>query len=95
MELLQILLSLFSNNLGGGAFNNVINLLKANSFDLKKTLSSLTTKDLEPILKEFLSAQAKKNPTDGYYSPSVGLSPIMPFADKQIVYILNKHFCSP
>ncbi|MBE5749513.1 MAG: hypothetical protein E7346_01420 [Clostridiales bacterium] len=94
MEILQVLLSLFLNGENGGAFAPVIKRLANNSFDLKKTLLSLTPEEVEPIIKEFMKFSDKKSPTNGY-SPSVGLDPIAMIADKEIVYTLNKYFHEP
>ena len=91
MDLLQFLLSLLFNGKNGGAFMPVIKLLADNSFDIKKTLSCLTPDQIEPIVKEFMRYENKKNPTDGC-SPSVGLTPIALIADKEIVYTLNRYF---
>ena len=94
MEILQVLLSLFLNGEKGGAFAPVIKTIANNSFDLKKTLLSLTPEEIEPIINEFVKFSNKKSPTSGY-SPSVGLDPIALIADKEIVYTLNKYFHEP
>jgi hypothetical protein len=66
--------------------------LKDNSFDIKKVINSLNPEILEPIIKEFTNAK-KTNPTEtvGF---GEGLKPIAAFADKDVVYTLNKYFYS-
>ena len=91
MEILQNLLSLLSKNQNLGALKPIIDLLSKNSFDLKKTLSTLDLSSLMPIVSQFASAFNNKNPTTEY-SSAVGLKPIALIADKEIVYTLNKYF---
>jgi len=95
MEILQFLLSL----LGGGknleGLSPVIELLKKNSFNLGDTLKNLDLQTIAPIVKEFMkNAQNKKNPTENSVGYGYALNPIAPFADKDIVYSLNKYFYS-
>lgn len=93
MEILQILLSFFLNNYKGGALKPVFDILKNNSFDIGKVLKSLNPQILEPIMKEFFSGQNKPNPTENV-GFGEGLKPIACFADKDIVYTLNRYFYS-
>ncbi len=92
MEILQFLLSFFLKEYGG-AFNNIVPIiesLRENSFDLKKTLSSLNPEVLEPILKTFASGFGGIKNNDGYPKDN-RLSPIINIADKEIVYALNRY----
>ena len=59
---------------------------------LSKVLKSLTPDLIEPIIKEFTGAK-KTNPTDNF-GFAEGLKPIATFADKDVVYTLNKYFYS-
>jgi len=95
MEILQFLLSL----LGGGknleGLSPVIELLKKNSFNLGETLKNLDLQTIAPIIKEFIQkSQNNKNPTENSVGYGYALNPIAPFADKNIVYSLNKYFYS-
>jgi hypothetical protein len=94
MEILQNLLSLLSTNSNLGGFKPIVDLLEKNSFDLKKTLSSLDLSAVMPIITSFLSSiNDKKSPTTA--STAVGLDPIAFIADKEIVFTLNKYFSDP
>ena len=90
MEILQFLLNLLNGNSNLGVLAPIINLLKENSFDIKKTLNSLSPDTLAPIIKEFMSAQNNIRPTETV-GRSEGLTPIANVADKDIVYTLNKY----
>ena len=89
MEILQFLFSLFKDNTLIKNLLPIFELLRANNFDLKKTLSMLNPEQLQPIIKELSNFFQSKSPTQ-----SVGLdnalSPILDLADKDIVFALNK-----
>ncbi|MBR1967969.1 MAG: hypothetical protein IKA11_01065 [Clostridia bacterium] len=91
MEILQFLLSLISKNFGGGILEPIINILKDNSFDIKKALNSLSPETLAPIVKQFMKMNENKNPTE-HVGLGEGLKPIANIADKNIVYTLNRYF---
>ncbi len=80
--------------MGSGGFTKILELFKDNSFDVKKTLSSLTPETVAPLVKEFLSGANKKSPAHSN-AQSVGVSPISNVADKDIVYTLNKYLGEP
>ena len=94
MEILQILLSFFASEYGNGALKPVVDLLKENSFDIKRTLKSVNPQTLISIFKEFMIELNKKNPPAQTGGDFNALSPIANVADKQIVYSLNKYLCS-
>ncbi len=94
MEILQFLINLLNNNQNFGALAPVINALKENSFDIKKTLSSINPEILAPLIKGFFES-ANKNPTDSVGQYYYGLEPIKNVADKDIVYTLNKYLGEP
>ena len=50
MEIIYFLLSFFLSEYEGGKFKPLFDLLKDNSFDLKKTFSSLTPEILAPLI---------------------------------------------
>lgn len=91
MEILQNLLSLLMNNQNLNGLKPIMDLLAKNSFDIKKTLSSLDLNSIMPIINQFMNTMKNKSPTTEY-SPAVGLTPIANVADKEIVYTLNKYF---
>ena len=94
MEILQFLLSLLSGNENFKRFQPIFNLLKENSFDIKKVLAHLDINALAPILKDFMSFA--KNPVENKNNfQSFGLTPIAKIADKDIVYTLNQYFHEP
>ncbi len=93
MDLLQILTNLLNGNNISPAFKEVFSLLQQNSFDIKRTISSLTPKSLIAIFGELMK-NAQKNPPNQPVGGNYGLSPIAEIADKDVVYTLNKYFSS-
>lgn len=97
MEILQNLLSFFINEYDGGKFKPLFELLKNNSFDIKKALHHLNLDAIAPLIQEFLkhgNSDNKNNFSSQTYSQGVGLNPIAKIADKDIVYTLNQYFYS-
>ena len=93
MEILQNLLSFFLNEYNGGKFKPLFDLLKNNSFDIKKAISNLNLDAIAPLIQEFMQ---KNNPTQTQsVGRDYGLNPIAKIADKDIVYTLNQYFYSP
>ena len=94
MEILQFLLSFFLNNFKGGSLSPIFNLLKENSFDIKKLVQNLNPEVLAPIIKSFMELNKnEKSPTE-FVGQGEGLKPIATIADKDIVYTLNRYFYS-
>lgn len=91
MEILQFLLSFFSQELNGGKFAPLFELFRDNSFDLKKIIKNLNPEIIAPLVQEFMNFSKNNNPT-ATVGQTVGLSPIANIADKEIVYSLNKYF---
>ncbi|MBE7086704.1 MAG: hypothetical protein E7369_00205 [Clostridiales bacterium] len=89
MELLQFILSFFLKEFGLSNLEPIIDGLKNNSLDLKSILSTLTPEMLSPILNGLFKKQ-DPSPNEG----SKGVSPIISFADKQIVDTLNAYFAN-
>lgn len=89
MEILQVLLSLFSNGQNMQVIKDIFLLLKQNDFDIRKTILNLDSKTIEPIIEQFVK-NINNRPTEtvGRYQ---GLTPISNIADKDIVYCLNKY----
>ncbi len=90
MELLQILLSLLSND-KLSAFTPLLELLRQNSFDIGKTIKSLTPEMLAPLFKELVKS-AKQSSEPFTVRSTDGLKPIDGIADKFIVSSLNEYF---
>lgn len=88
MEILQLLTSFLSNNQNLKVLAPIIEILRANNFDIKKALSSLTPEMIKPIIEQFSLMQNSKQSFDGQVQ---GLTPISNIADKDIVYSLNKY----
>ncbi len=89
MDLLQFILSLLGNDKIINLFSPIIERLRQNSFDFKKTLASLDPETLKPIIEEFM--QSINNRPAQSAERTNGLKPISNIADKDIVYVLNKY----
>ena len=89
MELLQFLTSLLTNEKNSRFLTPIFEILKQNSFDLKKVLSNLDPQLLRPIIKEFIST-INNRPTNNV-GRNNGLTPISNIADKDIIFSLNKY----
>jgi len=87
MELLQNLLSFFTEKAGLDKLTPLINAVKNGNFDLKSILNSIRLEDIAPILNSFFSNNKTPSKADGER-----LAPILEFADVEIVYSLNKYF---
>ena len=92
MEILQFLISFFAKEYGLDKFAPILNCLKENSYDLKKTLLSLKPEVVAPILQSLFSNANKTNPRND--NGGYGLQPITWIADMQIVDCLNGYFTS-
>ena len=88
MEISDIIKNLMSNN-NLSALIPVINLLRDNSFDIKKTISGITPETLMKLGGELLKNSVIE-PTF-HETQKIGVSPIANIADKDIVYILNRY----
>lgn len=96
MEILQNLLSFFIKEYDGGKFKPIFELLKNNSFDIKKALGNLNLDDIAPLIQEFFKYNNTndKSKSSAVFSQGFGLNPIAKIADKDIVYTLNQYFYS-
>ena len=72
----------------------VLNLLRENSFDLKRTLNNLTPETLMPIISALSQSKGENQPTASFTAENVGVTPIANVADKEIVYVLNRYLSS-
>lgn len=91
MEILQLLTSFLNNNQNLKVIAPIVEILRANNFDIKKALSSLTPEMIKPIVEQFSMMQNNKN---SFSEQSNGLTPISNIADKDIVYCLNRYLSS-
>ena len=94
MDILSVLKNLLSET-DARSFAPVIDLLRKNSFDVKKTIDALTPETLTPILRSFLSSYRETHgKTDDFTARPVGVTAIANIADKEIVYCLNRYLSS-
>jgi hypothetical protein len=93
MDILEFLLGNFLDNDKKNTVKSLIEVLKNNSFDLKSILTANNLSAILPLIKDLSFLWEKKNPTEsvGQYH---NLSPIAPFADREIVYSLNRYLSS-
>ena len=89
MEILQFLTQFLANEQNFKIIAPILDLLKQNSFDIKRVLSSLNPQVLAPIIKEFM-ANMNNRPKNNV-GRNNGLSPISNIADKDIIFSLNKY----
>ena len=91
MDFLKNLLSLLSNDKVIDDAMPLLNLLKDNSFDIKKVLSSLDLSTILPLLEKLINTE--NSPPERYQSgENLHLTPISKVADSQIIYALNRYF---
>lgn len=93
MDIMNMLKNLV---LGANAqeFAPVINLLRENSFDIKRTLNALSPETLAPILKTLFLNTAGSGKEQNGFPENVGVAAIANVADKEIVYSLNRYLSS-
>ena len=89
MEILQFLFSLFKDNALIKNLMPIFELLKANNFDLKSTLSQIDIEKLQPLIQELSTFFQSKSPASSTGLDNA-LSPILDLADKDIIFALNK-----
>ncbi|MBE7081317.1 MAG: hypothetical protein E7372_02015 [Clostridiales bacterium] len=89
MDLLQFITSLLGNDNMVKLLSPIIELLRQNSFDIKKVLASLDPEMLKPIIEEFMKS-INNRPAQSAERTN-GLQPISNIADRDIVFALNKY----
>ncbi len=89
MDLLQFITSLLGNDDIVKLFSPIIELLRQNSFDIKKVLSSLDPEMIRPIIEEFMK-NINNRPAQSAERTN-GLKPISNIADKDIIFALNRY----
>ena len=91
MDISDIIKNLLSN-FNADKLLPIINLLRENSFDLKKVAQSLTPEMIIPIVQSFQSAQSKASGSgENFSAQKNGVAAIANVADKEIVYCLNRY----
>ena len=88
MEILQFLLSEFLKNGQNESLKPLFELLKNNSFDIKKVIKNLSPEVIMPFIQKF-SGQNKSRANARQFN---AITPIANIADRDIVYSLNKYF---
>ncbi len=88
MEILQFLLSEFLKNGQNESLKPLFELLKDNSFDIKKVIKNLSPEIIAPFIQNF-TGQNKSRANARQFN---AISPIANIADRDIVYSLNKYF---
>lgn len=91
MEILQFLLSFFSDTEKLNKFSQLINALKNNELDFNSLAKSIDLKSILPVISELIFSLQQKSPTDFSVGQGQGLTPIADIADKDIVFALNKY----
>ena len=89
------ILNLLSNYLSNGNIQKLsplVNLLAKNSFDIKKTLSSLSLEDIAPLLSAFMNQNENSPREVREENISLKTEPIKTCASFEIVDRLNKYF---
>ncbi len=89
MDLLQFITSLLGNDNMLKLLSPIIELLKQNSFDIKKVLASLDPEMLKPIIEEFIKS-LNNRPAQSAERID-GLQPISNIADRDIIFALNRY----
>ena len=88
MEILQFLLSFLADSYKDGKYKSLFNLLKENSFDLKRVIQNADLSSIAPMFMDFMSQNKSSPQTNG---ESYGIKPIDNIADKKIVECLNSY----
>ena len=89
MDIVEVLKKLIPNT-NADALLPVINLLRENSFDLKKVAQSLTPEKIAPIIETF-SKSAERAAETRKAEHANGVAPIANVANKEIIYTLNRY----
>ena len=92
MEILQFLLSFFIKEYGHEALKPILDKLSENSFDIFKTLKSLSPETLAPLIKQFMSSSNKKTSNENFSMEVNNFNEISGFTDKELLTCLNNYF---
>lgn len=73
----------------------VLNVLRENSFDIKKVLQNLTPESVMQVFQSFMSQNSDVGKAEQEFTGyPAGVSAIANVADKEIVYVLNRYLSS-
>lgn len=91
MDISDIIKNLFSDKTAETVLP-ILNLLRENSFDLKKVMQNLTPEKIIPVVQAFAAAKGgENNANPPFNAQKSGVSAIANVADKEIVYCLNRY----
>ncbi|MCQ2387105.1 MAG: hypothetical protein MJ066_01485 [Clostridia bacterium] len=93
MDIYKIISDLLLNEKNKSVITPLFELLKENSFDIKKTISNITPDKILPFVEQIIS-NGEKNPLSEDSGTFYKLEPINNFADKDIVNTLNNYLDS-
>lgn len=91
MNLLQILTSFLSNSENSKALINLLADLLNGNFNLENFLKNINIEKVFNILSPLLQTNGANDKSQNQ-NVGLALKPITPFADKDVVYSLNKYF---
>lgn len=91
MDITDIIKNLLSGT-GAETVLPLINLLRENSFDLKKVAQNITPEKIIPVVQAFATAKsASDEKTAPFGAKKGGALTIANVADKEIIYCLNRY----
>ena len=93
MDIIRLLKNLLSNE-SVEALVPILELLRENSFDLKRTLNAVTPEKLAPVLEKLFQSGINSGVNNYNSNPTFnagGVTPIANLADSEIVYALNRY----
>lgn len=88
----------FLSNENVEAIVPIIELLRDNGFDLKRTLTSLTPEKLASVFEKLFQTGVNSGVNNGNVNKPFnagGVTPIAQVADSEIVYALNRYIGAP
>ena len=94
MELLQKLAYFLFNTDGGQKLLPLLSSIMNGSVSLTDLIKNINIQTLLPLLNGFFNNGQNKNPPAKADGNCYGLKPVVNLADKEIVYTLNRYFCS-
>ena len=94
MELLQKLAYFLFNTDGGQKLLPILTNLLNGSLNIADILNNINIQTILPLLSGFFNNGQNKNPSARTDGNCYGLKPVVNLADKEIVYTLNRYFCS-
>ena len=90
MDIIGLLKNLLSNE-SVEALVPIIELLRENSFDLKRTLNAVTPEKLAPVIEKLFIKNAGNGTNFNAEFNTGGVTTVANIADSEIVYALNRY----